>query len=280
MNTIDAPGLIISTIDPSGDGVVRLSRVAQKMGINVTILDINRFENTTRYFRDYPDVPSLYRMGPVGYTVYERIIDSLPKGNSHRKMITSILCAYSKRCSDELLRSTELPLPRTRQLDTLKALNKSDIEYPCVVKKSVSTQGNDVHLVKSWVDMTALLKQIASGDYLLQEFIPDAAISDKRLFVVGDTVVASMKRTSAPGNYRANLHQGGTAVPYEPSGREKQIAIEATQALGLNFAGVDIVGPDDNPVILEVNPSPGFAIEDITQKSIAESVIKFVTRKV
>ena len=116
---------------------------------------------------------------------------------------------------------------------------------------------------------------------IIQDFIEEAKGADVRVLVVDGVVVGAMKRQSAPGEFRSNLHQGGTAKLIELSQAEEQAALRATKTLGLAIAGVDLLQSDSGPMILEVNSSPGLeGIEKATQKDIATAIIRYIERKV
>jgi ribosomal protein S6--L-glutamate ligase len=112
---------------------------------------------------------------------------------------------------------------------------------------------------------------------LVQEFIAEAGGADLRLFVVGDKVVAGMKRQGAPGEFRSNLHRGGTAEKIRITPTQRKAAVAAAKALSLRVAGVDVLASDRGPLVLEVNSSPGLeGIERATGKDVADTVVRFI----
>jgi ribosomal protein S6--L-glutamate ligase len=112
---------------------------------------------------------------------------------------------------------------------------------------------------------------------LVQEFIEEAKGCDIRCFVIGDKVVAAMERKSAEGDFRSNLHKGGTAQSVKITPEERKTAINATRGLGLNIAGVDILRSNKGPLVMEVNSSPGLeVIEKVTGINVARKIIKFI----
>jgi ribosomal protein S6--L-glutamate ligase len=112
---------------------------------------------------------------------------------------------------------------------------------------------------------------------MVQEFVKEANCEDIRCFVVGDKVIAGMKRKAKEGDFRSNLHRGGSAGTAELSKEEIQTAIKATKSLGLNVAGVDMLRSKNGPVILEVNSSPGLnGIEKTTGIDTATPIIEFI----
>ena len=114
----------------------------------------------------------------------------------------------------------------------------------------------------------------------MQEFVKEAEGCDIRCIVLGNKVIASMMRMSSENDFRSNLHAGGSAKKIVITNEERKIALKAAKALGLNFAGVDLVRTNDGPKVLEVNSSPGLeGIEKISNINIAQELIKFLERK-
>lgn len=154
---------------------------------------------------------------------------------------------------------------------------------PVVVKLLESTQGKGVVLAESRKAAYTLVDAFRGLDahFLVQEFVKEASGTDIRCFVVDGKVVGSIKRTARPGEFRSNIHQGGSAVKVALSRIERQSAIKAARALGLNVAGVDILRSDTGPKILEVNSSPGLqGIETASQKDIATTIIECIENNV
>ena len=114
----------------------------------------------------------------------------------------------------------------------------------------------------------------------MQEFIKEADGKDLRCFVVGGKIVASIQREAAPGEFRANLHQGGTASKVKITTEERRIAMRAAKAMGLSVAGVDMIRSSRGPLVLEVNSSPGLeGVETATGKDVAGMMISAIERK-
>jgi ribosomal protein S6--L-glutamate ligase len=152
---------------------------------------------------------------------------------------------------------------------------------PLVVKLLEGTQGKGVVLAETNSAAESVIDAFREMDanILVQEFIKEARGSDIRCFVVGDKVVAAMMRTAKPGEFRSNLHRGGTATVIEITKEERQAALDATKALGLNLAGVDMLRSDRGPLIMEVNSSPGLnGIETATGKDVAGMIIEYLER--
>jgi len=116
---------------------------------------------------------------------------------------------------------------------------------------------------------------------IVQEFIKESSGSDIRAFVVDGRVVGAMKRQAKDGEFRSNLHRGGTATVIQLTDEEETVALKAAKAMSLDIAGVDMLQSDRGPLILEVNSSPGLeGIEEATGKDIAGEIIKYIERNV
>ena len=155
--------------------------------------------------------------------------------------------------------------------------------YPFVLKKLKGTQGEAVFLIND-VDKAhrKLGKYIRKRKpFLIQEFIKESKGSDLRCFVVGGKVVGAMRRNAADGDFRANIHAGGTGETVHLSPEEHDMAVKATALLKLPIAGVDILQSDKGPLLLEVNSSPGLqGIEKATGKDIAAEIIRYIENRV
>jgi ribosomal protein S6--L-glutamate ligase len=154
---------------------------------------------------------------------------------------------------------------------------------PVIIKLARGTHGRGVVLAETRKAAKSALQGFYLMDddgtnILLQEFIEESAGQDIRVFIVGSHVVASMKRQSLDDDFRSNLHQGGEGTPIKLTDEERKIAIKAAKAMGLTICGVDIMRSNRGPLVLEVNPSPGFGVEKITGRNIAEKVIEYVER--
>lgn len=150
---------------------------------------------------------------------------------------------------------------------------------PLVIKLLEGTQGKGVILAETQKAAASVIEAFRELDeYLLvQEYIEEAKGCDIRCFVIGGKIVAAMQRKAKAGEFRSNLHRGGTAEAVKLSEQERKTAMDAAKALGLNVAGVDIIRSSRGPLVLEVNSSPGLeGIEKSTQKDIAGLIIKYI----
>jgi ribosomal protein S6--L-glutamate ligase len=147
---------------------------------------------------------------------------------------------------------------------------------PLIVKLLEGTQGKGVVLAETKKAAESVINAFKSlnANILVQEFIKEANGKDLRLFVVDGKVVATIQREALAGEFRANIHLGGTASVIKPTAEEKRIAIKAAKAMDLKVAGVDIIRSSKGPLLLEVNSSPGLeGIEGATHKDIAGEMI-------
>lgn len=152
---------------------------------------------------------------------------------------------------------------------------------PLIVKVLRSTHGTGVLLAETNKAAEGLINAFLSlhTDFLVQEFIKEAGGADIRCFVVGDKVVAAMKRQAIEGEFRSNLHKGASASQIKLKPSERSLAVTAAKILGLRIAGVDIVSSSRGPLVLEVNSSPGLqGIEKATGKDVAGAIISYLEK--
>ncbi|MEO1455893.1 MAG: 30S ribosomal protein S6--L-glutamate ligase, partial [Pseudomonadota bacterium] len=143
---------------------------------------------------------------------------------------------------------------------------------PLIVKLLESTQGKGVVLAETKKAAQSVISAFRGlrASFLVQDFVKEAAGEDIRCLVIGGKVVASMRRKAQPGEFRSNLHQGGTAEAVRISRDERAVAIGAARAFKLGIAGVDLLRSDSGPKVLEVNSSPGLeGIEKASGKNVA-----------
>jgi ribosomal protein S6--L-glutamate ligase len=151
---------------------------------------------------------------------------------------------------------------------------------PVVIKVARGTHGKGVVLAETRKAAKAVMQAfyVEGVDFLVQEYISESAGTDIRAFVVGNQVVASMKRQSLDDDFRSNLHQGAEGSSIKLTEPEKKTALRAAKAMGLQVCGVDIVRSDRGPLVLEVNASPGFGIERVTGRNISGKIIDYIER--
>ncbi|ROO23799.1 30S ribosomal protein S6--L-glutamate ligase [Salinisphaera japonica] len=148
-----------------------------------------------------------------------------------------------------------------------------------VIKLTEGTQGKGVVLTETRGAAESVIDAFRGLDahFLVQEYVKEAKGADIRCFVIGDKVVASMKRQGKDGEFRSNLHRGGSASVVKITPEERSTAVRAAKIMGLNVAGVDLLRSNHGPVVMEVNSSPGLeGIEGATGKDVAGQIISFI----
>ncbi len=152
---------------------------------------------------------------------------------------------------------------------------------PLIIKLIEGTQGVGVVLAETKKSAESLIQTFMglNANIIIQEFIAESKGSDIRCFVVGGKVVAAMKRTAELGEFRANIHRGGTAETVRITKAEREMAIKASKIMGLRMAGVDLLRSKHGPLVLEINSSPGLeGIEKTTKKDIASLIIQHIEK--
>ncbi len=154
---------------------------------------------------------------------------------------------------------------------------------PLVIKLLQGSQGRGVVLAETSQAAESVISAFRDldADILVQEFVSEAKGADIRCFVIGGKVVAAMKRQAKAGDFRSNLHQGGEALPVKITAAERDLAVRAVKALGLQVAGVDILRAHDGPKVIEVNASPGLqGVERASGKDVAGLIILHIERRI
>lgn len=193
-----------------------------------------------------------------------------------------IIRARNKVRTLQIMSRKQIPIP-----ETLFSINPDNIEdqikilggTPVVIKLQEGTHGLGVILAESRKSAKSIIDTFYKMDtsILLQKYIAEANGEDIRIFVVGNQVVASMKRSSTMEEFRSNVHRGADTEAVAISEKEKEIALNAAKYLGLGVAGVDLIRSKSGPLLLEVNASPGLhGIETTTAVNVAREIIKYV----
>ncbi|WP_017445076.1 30S ribosomal protein S6--L-glutamate ligase [Gayadomonas joobiniege] len=184
----------------------------------------------------------------------------------------------------QLLSRKGIGLPKTgfaKHPDNISDLIENVGGAPVVIKLLEGTQGIGVVLADTEKAAESIIEAFMGlkANILVQEFIKEAGGADIRCLVIGDKVVAAMKRQAAAGEFRSNLHRGGTAEIVRLSKEERATAINAAKVMGLRLCGVDILRSSRGPVVMEVNSSPGLeGIETATGKDVADLVIQHLEK--
>jgi ribosomal protein S6--L-glutamate ligase len=184
----------------------------------------------------------------------------------------------------QIMSEAGLPIPKTAIIAQSGALYSAIHTVggcPIVVKLIQGTQGRGVLLVPNLATATAVFDKLrgAKKQALVQEYVSEAKGKDLRIIVVGNRCVAAMTRIGADGEFRANLHLGGTGEAASLDHSTKKLALNAVHAHGLSVAGVDIIQSKRGPLLLEVNSSPGLeGIERVTEIDVATEIIRWLER--
>ena len=274
----------------------RLVEAARQRGHSVRVLDPLRC-----YLRIAPGGFAMrYKGRPLAG--YDAVIPRI--GTSVTRYATAVLRqfelmgVYTPNPSDAILRSRDKL--RAHQLLAAQGIglpttvfgdNPDDTDDllsllgppPHVIKLNEGTQGAGVMLTEKASASRAVVETLRGlyANFLVQEFVAEAAGADLRCFVVGDRVVAAMRRQAPEGEFRSNLHRGGEAFPAQATEEEQSVAVRSARALGLEVAGVDLVRSGRGPLVLEVNSTPGLeGIEAACQVDVAGAVIEHVSSKI
>ncbi len=165
--------------------------------------------------------------------------------------------------------------------DDIQDLIKMVGGAPLVIKLLEGTQGIGVVLAETQKAAESVIEAFMGlkANILVQEYIKEAGGADIRCFVIGDKVVAAMKRQAKAGEFRSNLHRGGSASLIRITPEERSTAVRAARTMGLNVAGVDVLRSNHGPVVMEVNSAPGLeGIENATGKDVAGMIIQFIEK--
>jgi ribosomal protein S6--L-glutamate ligase len=184
----------------------------------------------------------------------------------------------------QLLSRKGIGLPRTQfshSSDNIKQLIKTVGGAPVVIKLLEGTQGIGVVLGETDKAAESIIEAFRGlkANILVQQYVKEAGGADIRCLVVGGKVIAAMKRQAQPGEFRSNLHRGGSAEIVKLSKEERATAVAAANIMGLNLCGVDLLRSSTGPVVMEVNSSPGLeGIESATQKDVASMIYDFIEK--
>ncbi len=274
----------------------RLVEAGNKMGHNIRVVD---------YMRCYMNItsrkPTIYyggeSLGKVDAVIPRIGASNTFYGTAVVKQFEMMNC-YCVNTSDAIANSRD----KLRSLQILAeaginmpitgfASHTKDIEgviesvdsIPLIMKLLQGTQGQGIVLAetrKAAESVMSAFRQL-DADIMVQEFIKESGGTDIRAFVVGEQVVASMKRTAPEGEFRSNVHRGGTMENIALTSEEVEMAVNASKILGLSIAGVDLMRSDRGPLILEVNSSPGLqGIETCSNIDVAGKIITFIQQRI
>lgn len=279
---------------PGNYSTKRLKEVAQAHGHDVSVVkykdcyaSIEKSNPTVSYEgHDLPQFDAIIPRIANSMTRYGSAIVRQLETRGVYSVSSSIAISRSrdKLRSMQLLAKAGVDIPKT-----VFSRNSADIDdlieklggTPVIIKLARGTHGNGVVLAETKKAAKSVLQALYltnedGTNILLQEFVKESAGVDIRAFVVGGRVVASMKRQSLDDDFRSNLHKGGEGTVIKLTPEERKMCVKAAKAMGLNVAGVDFMRSSRGPLILEVNASPGFGIEKITNRDVATPIIEYI----
>ncbi len=283
---------------PGNYSTKRLAEVARARGHEV---DVIKYKNCYVSVA-HTDGKVLYNGAPIDLKSYDAVIPRIANYMTRygtaivrqleREGIFTTASALAIQRSRDKLRATQILARYVDIPKTIFSRNSTDIDVmldelggaPVVIKLSQSTHGNGVVLAETKKAAKSALQAFYlynedGTNVMLQEFVKESIGTDIRAFVVGGRVVASMQRQSLDeDDFRSNLHKGGVGTPIKLSPEEKRVAIRAAKAMNLAVAGVDIMRSRRGPLVLEVNASPGFGIEQATGRDVATPIIEYIER--
>ncbi len=280
---------------PGNYSTKRLKQEAEKRGHNVEVIDYTKCFATIEKSnpivnhegKDLSDVDVIIPRIGSSYTRYGSAIvrQFEMKGVFTTTSSIALVRSRDKLRSMQLLSRAGVGIPKTvfsrGVTSNLDDLIEDIGGTPVIIKLARGTHGNGVVLAETKKTTKSVLQSFYVMDddgtnILLQEFIKESAGTDIRAFVVGGQVVASMKRQSLDDDFRSNLHQGGEGKAIKLTLEERKTAQKAAKAMGLSICGVDLMRSNRGPLVLEVNASPGFGIEPVTGRNVAEKIIEYV----
>lgn len=276
-----------------GYTVRRLKEAAQARGHEVRVIkypecyvEIEQDKPEVRYrgksLNDLDVIIPRILPGMTGYgTAIVRQFEMMGVYTTARSI--AIVRSRDKLRSLQLLSKAGVGIPKTIFSRETSAVDDliDHLGVPMIIKLASGTQGNGVVLAETRKAAKSVIQAFYVNDtsFLMQEYIEEAAGADIRVFVVGNQVVASMRRQSLDDDFRSNIHQGGTGTPVKLSDVEKRVALKAAKAMGLSICGVDMVTSTRGPLILEVNSAPGLeGIEEVTGRDVASKMIDYIER--
>ncbi len=195
----------------------------------------------------------------------------------------AILQSRDKWTCSQLLAKANVPIPKTilGMNSNIESLLNNFKNQPVIIKILEGTHGNGVILAETYLNALSTIETLKTAGikFLLQEYISESKGTDLRVIVVDGVVVTAMKRQSKEGDFRSNLHRGGSSEKISLTPEEENVALRAAKAMRLGVCGVDILQSNRGPLVLEINSSPGLeGIEKTTGTNISKSIIGYIER--
>ncbi len=193
----------------------------------------------------------------------------------------AILQSRDKWTCTQLLAKANVPIPKTilGMNSNIASLLSNFKNKPVIIKILEGTHGNGVILAETYLNALSTIETLKTAGikFLLQEYISESKGTDLRVIVVDGVVVTAMKRQSMEGDFRSNLHRGGSSEKIKLSPEEENVALRAAKAMRLGVCGVDILQSNRGPLVLEINSSPGLeGVEKTTGTNVSKSIISYI----
>ncbi len=288
--------LAILSCSPKAYSTRRFKEAAEQRGHRVKVLNTLKFAIDLE--RNSPDL--YYRQSPL--SIYDAVLPRIGASITYYGTAVvrqfqemDVFCANTshgiinsrdKLRSLQILSRHHIGIPKTAfvrdKKDVLPAIERVG-GAPVIIKLIEGTQGIGVLLAESNKQAESIIELLQSQkqNVLIQKFVAESKGRDVRAFVVGDQVVAAMRRVAQGQEFRSNVHRGGVAEPIELDQQYIDTAVRCTQILGLRVAGVDMLEGKDGPQVMEVNSSPGLeGIETCTELDVAGAVIDYIAAQV
>lgn len=288
--------IVVLSTNPNLYSTRRLKEAGEKRGHRVDVINHTRIFVVIEsgapmvYYKDHKisEVDAIVPRIGASVTFYG---SSIIRQFEMQKVFTTCSSLALVRSRDKLRATQILSRHGIGIPKTAFAKQPSDIEHlikqvggaPLIVKVLEGTQGLGVVLAETRKAAKSVIEAFygLNSNILVQEFIEEAGGSDIRAIVIDNKVVAAFKRSGKEGEFRSNLHRGGSSTLVKLSRTEKQAAVNAAKALGLNIAGVDMLQSNRGPLVLEVNSSPGLeGVEKATKVDVAGKIIEYIERTI
>src|SRR3989344_5314062 len=234
--------------------------------------------------RAVPQYSCIYARGSFRYsTLLRAVTRTLYRSSFMPIKAETFTLGHDKLLTHLALQHFSIPMPTTYLASSTRAAKKilNGVTYPIVLKFPHGTQGKGVMFAESYAAASSMLDALFAlkQPFLIQEYIETGGV-DVRAIVVGDRVVASMKRRAVRGEMRANIHAGGVGEPYILDEKTKRIAIETAVSIGAEICAVDILESAKGPLVIEANLSPGLqGITKATGVDVADKIAKYLFEK-
>jgi len=233
---------------------------------------------------EIPHFDCVLLRGSYKYAVLQRAITEALQGKTYMPFHPqSFSLGHDKLLTILELQKYKINIPKTYLASTLNVAKKllEEVEFPIIIKIPGGTQGKGVMSADSIASAKTILDvlEVFRQPYIIQEFI-DTGVEDIRAIVVGNKVVASMKRKGMVGDIRANIHQGGRGLPHNLTIEENELAVRAAKAIKAEIVGVDILESFRGPMVIEANLSPGLkGIMKATNRNVANNIAEYLFLK-